>query len=78
MEKCLELLNAAKDELKDVEGSEDAVAKIDEAIAATSELYPADEMDKEEKGMLDSGKYKRGGKSGILIEVAFGKHKDKE
>lgn len=78
MEKCLELLNQAKDELKDVEGSEDAISAIDDAISATEELYPeSGSLDKEEEDMLNSGKYAKGKKSGVLIEIGFGKGKEK-
>ncbi len=79
MEKCISLLEEAKSELENVEGSEEAIATIEQAIAETKELYGGDEnsLEKEEKNMLDSGDYKRGSKSGVLIEIGFGKGKGK-
>ncbi len=78
MEKCIELLNEAKDELKDVEGSEEVMAKINEVITEVEDLYSGSEsssLDKEEQDMMDSGKYARGPKSGIMIEIGLGKKK---
>ncbi len=72
MEKCVEYLNMAKDELKNVDGSDEAIATIDEAIAEVEELYnesPENSMNKEEQDMADSGKYAKGKKSGIMIEI---------